>query len=106
MKIIDDLKEFSNHNKKKMIMTVLINPCFHSVLLYRISNFFYKIHMSVLSKIIWYINRLLYHVDIDFRAELAGGFVLVHGLGVVIGAGVVSEGPLKVYQGGNIGRKK
>lgn len=103
MKIIEDLIQFSNHSKKKMIMTILANPCFHSVLLYRISRLFYKIHLSFISKIIWYINRLLFHVDIDFRADLAGGFVLIHGLGVVIGAGVISEGPLKVYQGVTLG---
>ena len=46
---------------------------------------------------------MLYHVDIDYRAKLAPGFRLVHGLGVVIGADVVSEGPLTVYQGVTIG---
>ena len=103
MKLFEDLKCFSNNNKKKMITTILVNPCFHCVLLYRISRFFYKIHLTPISKIIWYINRILFHVDIDFHADLAGGFVLVHGLGVVIGAGVVSEGPLKVYQGVTLG---
>lgn len=46
---------------------------------------------------------MLFHVDIDYRANLAGGFVLVHGLGVVIGRGVKSEGKLTVYHGVTIG---
>lgn len=41
---------------------------------------------------------MLYHVDIDYRANLAGGFVLVHGLGTVIGKDVISKGTLKIYQ--------
>lgn len=60
-------------------------------------------HLSVISKVIWYINRLLFHVDIDYRANLAGGFVLVHGLGTVIGKSVISKGKLIVYQHVTIG---
>ncbi len=103
MRITQDLKAFSGGSVKKAVVTVLTNPCFHSVSLYRLSNLLYRCHLSFLSKLIWYINRLLFHVDIDYRADLAGGFVLVHGLGTVIGNGVKSEGFLKVYQGVTIG---
>ncbi len=57
----------------------------------------------VRAKVVWYLNRVLYHVDLDYKAQLAPGFKLVHGLGVVVGAGVVSDGPLTVYQGVTIG---
>lgn len=60
-------------------------------------------YLAPLAKVVWYINRLLFHADIDFRADLSGGFILVHGLGVVIGSSVVSTGPLTVYQGVTIG---
>ena len=83
--------------------TFFLNPCFHTVVLFRFSALLYRLHFEPLAKIIWYINRVLYHVDIDYRARLAPGFRLVHGLGIVIGAGVVSEGPLTVYQGVTIG---
>ena len=47
-------------------------------------------------------------MDIDYRADLAGGFALIHGLGTVIGHEVISKGKLIVYQqvtiGGNNGR--
>lgn len=92
----------------KKLATLLFNPNFHSVCLYRLSNFFYLCHLAVVSKVVWYINRLLFHVDIDYRADLAGGFVLVHGLGTVIGLEVISRGKLVVYQhvtlGGGNGR--
>lgn len=104
MRLAKDLKAFSKDGGiKKIIITVLTNPCFHSVCLFRLSNLLYRFHLTFLAKLIWYINRLLYHVDIDYRADLAGGFVLVHGLGTVIGSGVKSEGFLKVYQGVTIG---
>lgn len=108
MKIIEDLKAFSKGSKIKLFVTILTNPCFHSVCLYRLSSFFYRIHLSPLSKVIWYLNRIIFNIDIDYRADLAGGFVIIHGLGVVIGHHVISTGKLTVYQnvtlGGNQGR--
>lgn len=59
-----------------------------------------------------YINRLLYSVDIDFGAVLAGGFILVHGIGIgtVIGKGVKTEVKVKVDHrvtlGGNINKRR
>ena len=83
--------------------TFFLNPCFHAVALFRLSTLLYRGHVEPLAKIVWCLNRMLYHVDLDYKAKLAPGFRLVHGLGVVIGAGVVSEGPLTVYQGVTIG---
>lgn len=104
MRIVEDLIAFSEGKGiKKVAATILLNPCFHCVCLYRLSNLLYRKHLAPLSKVVWYINRLLFHADIDFRADLGGGFVLVHGLGVVIGSSVMSTGPLTVYQGVTIG---
>lgn len=104
MRIISDLKSFANGKGLiKTLATILCNPNFHCVVLFRISNFFYRIKLVPLAKIVWYINRLLFCVDIDYRADLAGGFVLVHGLGTVIGKNVISKGPLKVYQNVTLG---
>lgn len=97
------LKNFHRGGYGKKLATLFFNPNFHSVCLYRLSHLFYQMHLSIISKIIWYINRLLFHVDIDYRANLAGGFVLVHGLGTVIGRSVISKGKLTVYQHVTIG---
>ena len=83
--------------------TFFLNPCFHAVVLFRLSALLYRAHLEPLAKVVWCVNRMLYHVDLDYKARLAPGFRLVHGLGVVIGAGVVSDGPLTVYQGVTIG---
>lgn len=83
--------------------TFFLNPCFHAVALFRLSSLLYRARLEPLAKIVWCVNRMLYHVDLDYKARLAPGFRLVHGLGVVIGAGVVSDGPLTVYQGVTIG---
>lgn len=104
MRIVEDFRAFTeNGGISKKIATLLFNPCFHSICLFRCSNFLYRCHLDVISKILWYLNRMLFHVDIDYRADLAGGFVLVHGLGTVIGCEVCSKGRLTVYQGVTIG---
>ncbi len=104
MKIIRDFEGFVNgKGLKKAVATLFFNPCFHSICLYRLSHACYQIHLGILGKIIWYINRLLFHVDIDYKADLAGGFVLIHGLGTVIGGSVRSEGRMIIYQGVTIG---
>lgn len=104
MNITVDFAAVSEGKKfPRSLGTLLLNPCFHAVALFRLSAILYRAHLEPLAKMVWYVNRILYHVDIDYRARLAPGFKLVHGLGVVIGAGVVSEGPLTVYQGVTIG---
>lgn len=95
MRLYKDYKAFVGAGGlEKKLATIFLNPNFHSVCLFRLANLFYRMHLSIISKILWYINRMLFHVDIDYRADLAGGFVLVHGLGTVIGKTVISKGPL------------
>ena len=73
------------------------------LLLYRISNFFYYNRLFLISKIVWMFNRLLFTVDIDPGAKLAGGVKLVHPMCIVIGREVESEGYLTIYQGTTLG---
>ena len=103
MKMIEDIKAYSNNSGFRAITTVLFDPGFHSIMNYRIANLFYKMYLSPLAKVIWYINRMIYSVDIDYRADLAGGFVIVHGIGLVVGAFVKTEGKVIVYQGVTLG---
>lgn len=104
MKLWQDYRAYSSrYGGVKGMLSPLFNPCFHCVCLYRLSSLLGRLHLFPIAKLIWYINRLLFHVDIDYRADLAGGFVLVHGLGVVIGSGVCSRGRLTVYQGVTLG---
>lgn len=103
-----DLRRYSNNSKTKAIVTILINPCFHCVVLYRISCFFYRHHLEPLAKIIWYINRLFFHIDIDYRSCIGSGLKIVHGLGIVVGHEVIAKENLTLYQhvtlGGNNGQ--
>lgn len=71
--------------------------------IFRISHFFYQIKLLPISKIFWGINRFVYAIDIDPGAQLNGGFVIIHGIGVVIGRYVIADGLFKIYQGATLG---
>lgn len=103
-KIIKDLDAFScGGGVSKKIGIMICNPCFHSVCIFRLSQMFHRLHLNPIAKVIWYLNRVLFNVDIDYRADIAGGLRIVHGLGIVIGSNVKSFGRLTIYQGVTIG---
>ncbi len=80
------------------------------VFVFRVSTIFVAIRLLFVAKLFWLTNRILFSVDIDPRADLAGGLTIVHGMGIVIGHEVKSLGKLKIYQGvtagGNMGKRK
>lgn len=99
-----DIKRYSNGSRKKGIVNFFLNPNFHCVTNYRIAHFFYsKCKFNIIPKLIMYFNRVIYSVDIDYRAEISGGFKLVHGIGTVIGSNVVIEENVTVYQNVTLG---
>lgn len=102
-KIKKDFIWYKQNSLSKSAFAVFINPCFYSLLLYRISNFMYKHKGSLIAKIIWFINRIIFNIDIDYRANISEEVMIVHGLGIVIGHEVFIEKRVKIYQGVTIG---
>lgn len=98
-----DIKFFKENSQSKSYGAVLFNPCFYTVALYRISNKLYKMKLSFLAKIIWLINRIIFSVDIDYRADIGRNFMLIHGIGTVIGCDVKIGENVKIYQGVTLG---
>ena len=96
-----DYCEYGKYSRFGII--TLLNINFHININFRLSHLFYKIKLYPLAKIFWLFNRILFSVDIEPGANLAGGFVIIHGIGLVIGKYVESLGPLKVYHGATIG---
>ncbi|MEE4198458.1 MAG: hypothetical protein V2I54_12500 [Bacteroidales bacterium] len=108
--MINLIKDFKAYSKGKLFFSAFINLGFYITLNYRLGHFFYKIYLYPISKIFWLINRILFSVDINMKAKIAGGFVIHHGIGIVIGSRVIIKGPLNIYQqvtlGGNHGKSK
>lgn len=110
MRIVEDLKRYSGGSAVKALYSILLNSNFQMILWYRIAHGFGKIHLSLISKIIMYFHKLIYACDIDYRADIGGGFKIFHGIGIVIGAEVVCGKNCTLYQGvnlsGNLGKRK
>ena len=100
---MSDFKYFKENSPSKSYIAVLLNPCFYSVLLYRVSNKLYKFNLVVLAKLIWILNRIVFSVDIDYRAKIGKHFMLIHGIGTVIGCDVIIGDNVKIYQGVTLG---
>lgn len=81
----------------------LLNISFWIILNYRISNFFYYKKLFIISKFFWLFNRIVFTVDIDPGAKLAGGLRLVHPMCIVVGREVNSLGRLTLYQSTTLG---
>ena len=101
--MIFDFKNYRANSPSKSYIAVLLNPCFYSLVLYRISNFLYKKKLKLFAKIIWFFNRIIFSVDIDYRADIGKNFIIVHGLGIVIGCNVKIGDNCKIYHGVTLG---
>ena len=110
MKINKDFIAFKSKSLKKSNIAVILNPCFQGVFLYRISNYLYLKNLGILSKLITLFSRIVYSIDIDYRAEIDEGFFIAHGIGIVIGHKVSIGKNCSIYQGvtlgGNLNKEK
>jgi serine O-acetyltransferase len=95
-------KKFSLSKKTKIFFS---NRGFHALLFYRISNFFFKLKVPLLPLLLTRTIQILYAIDIDYRAELSGGIVIVHGVGLVVGQGVKIYSDVILFHGVTIGRR-
>jgi|GEM_PF-1055074 len=97
-------KDYKIYSKKSNIpLKTFFNLNFYVNIIYRLSHLFFEIRLFPLAKILWLINRIIFSIDIDPGARLAGGLEIIHGIGIVIGRYVESKGPIKIYQGATIG---
>lgn len=98
--VILDLKAVDAHP----IIAFLSNRGFHALLAYRISNRLWRWRIPVIPLILTRIIQILYAVDIDYRAAIDGGVLIVHGFGLVIGSGVrIVGGGQRIYHGVTLG---
>lgn len=104
------IKSKNNKHELSSYIKALLDANTWIVIIYRFSSMFIFLRLYPVAKVFWLVNRILFNIDIDPRANLAGGLVLIHGMGIVIGHEVKSVGTMKVYQGatigGNVGKRE
>jgi len=99
---INAANRFSLSNK---IIIFCFNRGFHALLWYRISNRLYKWHIPVIPMIFTRLIQITYSIDIDYKAKLDGGIVIVHGVGLVIGSDVHIQSNVILFHNVTLGRR-
>lgn len=100
-----DLAKLTKNNASapKVIVAVLTNRGFHSLLLYRLSRALWQCKIPFLPLILTRLAQSLFAVDISYQADLGPGIVIVHGFGVVVGGLTKIEGDCCLFHGVTLG---
>jgi serine O-acetyltransferase len=88
------------------LMALLANRGIHALINYRFSHYLFIKGIPILPLLLTRIIQILYAIDIDYKAELEGGIVIIHGVGIVIGQGAIVKSNTTIYHGVTLGRKK
>lgn len=90
---------------------VLMIPGTWSMILFRVGQRFHKMGLRPLSRIIYFLNCVLFGAEIQMGAHIAPGVVIAHpvyigiGHGAIIHSGVTMTGGNRVGTGGKKGKK-
>lgn len=81
----------------------LLYPSVHSLMMYRMSHFFYNKKRFFIARLISQFSRFLTGIEIHPGAKIGMGTLIDHGSGVVIGETSVIGDRVTIYQGATIG---
>jgi serine O-acetyltransferase len=87
------------------LVTVMLHPGFHSVLLYRLSRWCYLHRMRAVSILINYLCSILTGAQISHAAEIGKGLVIYHPHGIVVGRTAVLGEYCVLVHGNVIGQR-
>ncbi|MBQ9975617.1 MAG: serine O-acetyltransferase [Clostridia bacterium] len=76
---------------------------FHALIYYRISHFFYKVHLFFIARAISQFAKFLTGIEIHPGATIGTGLFIDHGTGVVIGETTEIGDDCTIYQGVTLG---
>ncbi len=104
-KIIDLIDSYIERDPaaKGRIETVLTSPGLHAIGIYKLSNFFWSIKLSLFARILSYLGRLVTGIEIHPAAEIGSRLFIDHGMGVVIGETASIGNDVTIYHGVTLG---
>lgn len=88
---------------KSFLEVLLLYQGLHALVNYRVGNFFYKMHLFFLARLISQISRSLTGIEIHPGAQIGRGLFIDHGMGVVIGETAIIGDNVLLYQGVTLG---
>ena len=84
------------------LFATCFNPRMVPVVLLRLSEFFYKRRLVVLSKLFSMLNVVVFGLEVSPRVSIGGGLFLPHTVGTVLGAAQIGEN-CTIMQGVTLG---
>lgn len=85
---------------------ILFSTSFHGLVMYRIYNAFWYTNHKFSAKILYYLSKILFHMDIHPAARIEPGVLIDHGFGVVIGSTATIGKGTVIYHGVTLGTRK
>jgi len=88
---------------KSKIEVLLLYPCIHALISYRIAHFLYLKNIFFLSRFISQLARFFTGIEIHPGAKIGKGLFIDHGMGVVIGETAEVGDNVTIYHGVTLG---
>lgn len=88
---------------RNKLEVLLLYPCVHALIAYRISHFFYKHKFFFIARLISQLSRFFTGIEIHPGAKIGKGLVIDHGMGVVIGETAEVGDNVLIYHGVTLG---
>ena len=88
---------------KSKIEVLLLYPCIHSLIAYRLSHFLYKHKRFFSARLVSQISRFFTGIEIHPGATIGKGLFIDHGMGVVIGETAEIGDNVTLYHGVTLG---
>lgn len=88
---------------KSKIEVLLLYPCIHALILYRIAHFFYKHKRFFIARLLSQLARFFTGIEIHPGATIGRGLFIDHGMGVVIGETAEIGDNVTLYHGVTLG---
>lgn len=82
---------------------ILISSGLHAMIIYRIAHLFWLIKLKLVARLMSQIGKFLTHIEIHPGAVIGKGFVIDHGMGVVIGETTRIGDDVLIYHGVTLG---
>lgn len=88
---------------KSKIEVLLLYPCIHALISYRIAHFFYKHKRFFIARLLSQLTRFFTGIEIHPGATIGKGLFIDHGMGVVIGETAEVGDNVTLYHGVTLG---
>ena len=104
-----NIKEFFDTYKRKdpasrsYLEIIICYPGLHSILFHKISNFFWRLNLKLIARIMSNISRFLTGIEIHPAVKIGKNLFIDHGMGIVIGETTVIGDNISIYQGVTLG---